>query len=72
VGCDVKHLPACSAKVKNDWSYPSAPPICLPGMDKGKLYFLPLLTFCIMNVVFENNIQRWVHVAVRDKGSPEI
>ena len=33
-GGDVEHSPLSSAEVKNEWSYTSAPPICLNGSDK--------------------------------------
>jgi hypothetical protein len=29
---EADHLPTSSAKVKNEWSYTSTPPICLHGM----------------------------------------
>ena len=33
-GRDVNHLPPSTAEVKNEWSYTSAPPICLHGVDE--------------------------------------
>jgi len=39
---DVDLLPVSSAKVKNEWSYTSAPPMCLHGLDRDKY-----TNFCI-------------------------
>jgi hypothetical protein len=33
-GHDVNHSRPSSAEVKNGWSYTSAPPICLHGVDR--------------------------------------
>jgi len=33
-GGDVEHAPPSSAEVKNEWSYTSAPAMCLNGLDK--------------------------------------
>jgi hypothetical protein len=30
------------SRLANEWSYPSTPPICLPGMARNKLTFLSL------------------------------
>lgn len=32
---EVNHSPPLTAEVSNEWSYTSAPPICLHGVDKG-------------------------------------
>jgi hypothetical protein len=39
---DAGHSPPPSAKVKNEWSYATIPPICMHGVERGKL---PFLTF---------------------------
>jgi len=42
---EIKHSPPPSVEVKNEWSYTSAPPVCLHSMYKEKLTFT-LLPFC--------------------------
>jgi hypothetical protein len=36
---EVSHTPASSAGVKNEWSYTSAPPICIHGADRNFTFF---------------------------------
>jgi hypothetical protein len=36
---EVDESPSSGAKVKNEWSFISAPLICLHGMDRENLYF---------------------------------
>jgi len=45
LGCEVNHPPPSSAKVKNEWSYTSTPPVCLHGVERKKAYFLSLTNF---------------------------
>jgi hypothetical protein len=35
---DVDHSPVFSAKVKNEWSYAAAPPVCLHSVDRGTFF----------------------------------
>jgi len=43
LGCEIKHPPPSSAKVMNEWSYTSNPPVCLHGVDREKVYLLSLM-----------------------------
>ena len=38
---EADHSTFASAKVKNEWSYNSSPPICFCGMDRDKFGILP-------------------------------
>ena len=38
-GGGVDNSPPSSAKVKNEWSYSSAPPVCLQGIDGDNFTF---------------------------------
>jgi len=38
-GREVYHLRPSGAKVKNEWSYTSTPPICLHGVDRDDFTF---------------------------------
>jgi hypothetical protein len=38
--CEVNHLPLSKFEVRNEWSYPSRPHVCLHGMDRDNLIFL--------------------------------
>jgi len=38
-GREVKHSPASSAEVKNEWSYTFTPPVCSYGMDRENFTF---------------------------------
>lgn len=40
-GRDVDQSPPSSAEIKNEWRYTSAPPLCLHGVRRDKLAFLP-------------------------------
>jgi hypothetical protein len=40
LGCEVDHSPARTADIKNEWSYTSAPPVCLNGVYRGKFGFI--------------------------------
>jgi hypothetical protein len=42
-GREVNHSPASSAKIKNEWSYTSAIPICHHGMDRENFIFYHLI-----------------------------
>ena len=42
---EVNDSPASSAKVKNEWSYTSAPSLCLHGMDRDNFTFLPYTVY---------------------------
>jgi hypothetical protein len=42
-GCKVNHSPLSSAKVKNEWSYTSPPPICLHDVDREDSTFSIIL-----------------------------
>lgn len=44
--CDADKSPPCSADVRNEWSFISATPICLPDMDRGSFTFKQ----CIGNI----------------------
>jgi hypothetical protein len=33
-GREVDHAPSSSSDIKNEWSYTSAPPVCLQGVDR--------------------------------------
>ena len=37
--CEIDHSPTSSAKVKNEWIFTSAPPICLQGMHRNNYTF---------------------------------
>ena len=39
LGHKVHHSPPSSAEDKNEWSYTSTPPVCLPGMDRDSFTF---------------------------------
>lgn len=39
-----RKLPPCSAEVKYDWSYTSAPPVQLHGMDSDNFLLLFMIT----------------------------
>ena len=41
-GIAVNHSPPSSAEVKNEWSYTSAPPVRLHGMDDAFTYLIVL------------------------------
>ena len=40
-GRGVNHSSPSGAKAKNEWSYTSTPPVCLYGVGREKLTFLP-------------------------------
>jgi hypothetical protein len=39
-GAEVNYSPSFNVKVKNEWKYTSAPPVCLHGVDKGNSTFV--------------------------------
>jgi hypothetical protein len=39
LGCEVNHSPQSSAKVKNEYSYTSTPPICFHGIGRENFTF---------------------------------
>ena len=39
LGCAADHSPPTSDEAKNEWSYTTAPPICLHNMDEGNSAF---------------------------------
>jgi hypothetical protein len=41
-GCEVGHSTPSIAKVKNEWSYMSSPPISLYGVDSDNFIFITL------------------------------
>jgi hypothetical protein len=44
-GREDNHISPSTTEVKNEWSYTSTPHICLHGVDRKKLYLLPLPNF---------------------------
>ena len=44
-GCEDDHLPPSGADVKNEWSFTSAPPICLHGVDRDFTFRVFLFFF---------------------------
>lgn len=36
-GCEIAHIPSCSAEVRNGCSYTSTSPVCIYGVDKEKI-----------------------------------
>jgi len=47
LGHEIEHSPLSSAEVKNEWNCASFPPVCLHGMYRATLCFLPLSYFLI-------------------------
>jgi hypothetical protein len=46
--CEANHPPPSVAEVKNEWSYTSAPYICLYVVDKGTMYCtFAFITDCV-------------------------
>jgi hypothetical protein len=43
--CEVDRSPPSSAEVMSEWSYTSAPPLCLHGVDRDNLTFIILVLF---------------------------
>jgi hypothetical protein len=43
-GHEVNYSPTSSARVKNEWSYTSALPVCLLGVNRENYVFVPFLT----------------------------
>jgi hypothetical protein len=41
-GCEVNHSPSSGDKVKREWSYKPAPPVCFQGMKRNDFLPLPL------------------------------
>ena len=41
-GCKAAHSSLSNSEVKNEWSYTSAPPLGLPGMQKDFTFFTVL------------------------------
>jgi hypothetical protein len=63
--CEINHLPPFSAEVKNEWSYTSAPLVCLYGLDRDKFTFKaltgiflnPIVVMTLMELVLLNNCE---------------
>jgi hypothetical protein len=53
-GADVDHPPASSAKVKNRWSYASAPPLCLLAVDREE--FTSSMLRLILTLFYERHL----------------
>jgi len=43
--CEFNHTTPSNAKVKNEWSYTSSPPLTLRGIEREIVYFLSLTNF---------------------------
>jgi len=46
-GRDADYSPLPIAEVKNEWSYTSTPPLCLPGIHTDNFVFSWLTTWCL-------------------------
>jgi len=56
LGCDVDHSATLSAKVKNEWSCTSTPPVCHHGVDRNNFTFNTEVTYLsILTVLIQNN-----------------
>jgi len=44
-GREASHSPPSSAEVKNEWSYTSAPPVCLHGVYGASVFYIPEVTW---------------------------
>jgi hypothetical protein len=59
LGCEVNHSPPPTAKVKNEWSYRSTPPICCRGVYRENFPFICGVLYCVVRyTVFKNFLEQ--------------